>query len=60
MKHGKITAGNTADHISGDTYDNEATNLQTLCKACHDKKTGTETGFGSGNNESTGNDLGHS
>jgi 5-methylcytosine-specific restriction enzyme A len=46
-KNGRITSGNTVDHISGDTYNNGPENLQTLCKACHDHKTGTETGFGS-------------
>jgi len=46
-KTGRIVAGNTVDHINGDTYNNTPENLQTLCKSCHDHKTGIETGFGS-------------
>ena len=46
-KNGRITSGDTVDHINGDTYNNSPENLQTLCKACHDSKTGRETGFGS-------------
>ena len=56
--HGRITAANTVDHISGDTFDNRAEALQSLCKACHDRKTGQETGFGSGTYEKTRYELG--
>ena len=38
QKHGRVTAGNTVDHIDGDSYNNGRDNLQTLCKKCHDKK----------------------
>ena len=44
---GRIVSGGVVDHIDADTYNNSPANLQTLCKACHDKKTASETGFGS-------------
>lgn len=35
------------DHIDGNTYNNNPSNLQSLCKSCHSRKTATENkGFG--------------
>ena len=41
---GITTAGNTVDHISGDTWDNTPSNLMTLCIICHTKKTNKHDG----------------
>jgi len=46
-KNGRVTAATVVDHINGDTSDNRPESLQPLCRGCHDRKTGIETGFGS-------------
>ena len=46
-KEGQITAANVVDHIDQDTFNNDSSNLASLCRAHHDRKTGLETGFGS-------------
>ena len=43
-EQGRTTPGNTVDHISGDTWDNTQSNLQTLCVSCHTIKTNTHDG----------------
>ena len=40
---GRITAANTVDHINGDSYNNDYSNLQPLCAKCHSIK-GNEAG----------------
>jgi 5-methylcytosine-specific restriction protein A len=43
-KKGLIKSGNEVDHIDGDSFNNSADNLQTLCKPCHSSKTAKENG----------------
>ena len=41
-KKGRITPATEVDHIDGDSWNNDRTNLQGLCKPCHTKKTNKE------------------
>ena len=43
-RQGKTTPANEVDHIDGDSFKNEASNLQSLCKPCHSAKTVREQG----------------
>lgn len=36
--------GNEVDHIDGDPHNNDPSNLQTLCRSCHSRKTALENG----------------
>jgi 5-methylcytosine-specific restriction protein A len=44
MSRGITTAANEVDHIDGDSHNNAASNLQSLCKPCHSAKTVNENG----------------
>ncbi|MRG98858.1 HNH endonuclease [Xanthomonas sontii] len=41
---GLVVAASDVDHIDGDDSNNDAENLQSLCRACHSRKTATENG----------------
>lgn len=43
-KEGRITPATEVDHIDGDNTNNEPSNLQSLCKPCHSRKTVKENG----------------
>lgn len=51
-KRGLVRAGTEVDHEDGNASNNAASNLQTLCKACHSAKTARENG-GFGNTRTT-------
>ncbi len=38
-KQGKVTPANTVDHIDGNTWNNNSSNLQSMCVSCHTIKT---------------------
>jgi len=40
----RITVATDVDHIDGDSANNSANNLQSLCHACHSRKTYTHDG----------------
>jgi len=37
-ERGRVTPATDVDHIDGDSYNNERSNLQALCKSCHTRK----------------------
>ena len=45
-KEGVINPAQEVDHIDGNAYNLEWSNLQPLCKSCHSKKTIKEQGAG--------------
>ena len=44
LLNGISTLMSDVDHIDGDTFNNEPTSLQSLCKPCHSRKTAREDG----------------
>lgn len=45
QKDGRLTPANEVDHIDEDSFNNNRSNLQALCKPCHAKKTAQTHGF---------------
>lgn len=45
-ERGFIVAANEVDHIDGDPFNNHETNLRSLCKPCHSRRTARDQGFG--------------
>lgn len=43
-REGRYVAGNEVDHIDNDPTNNERSNLENLCKACHSRKTNRDMG----------------
>jgi len=39
MAEDRITAATDVDHIDEDSHNNERSNLQSLCRSCHSRKT---------------------
>ena len=44
LKDGQLTPSNEMDHIDGDAFNIERSNLQMMCKHCHAQKTTREQG----------------
>ena len=42
LQQGETKAATDVDHIDGNAYNNHPDNLQSLCKACHARKTVSE------------------
>jgi 5-methylcytosine-specific restriction protein A len=41
-EEGRLAYATQVDHIDGDAFNNERTNLQAICEQCHAKKTARE------------------
>lgn len=46
LKEGVTEAATVVDHIDGDSFNNTPSNHRSLCKRCHDKRTGRDQAFG--------------
>lgn len=44
MQHGWLIPATEVDHIDGDNTNDDPSNLQSLCKPCHSRKTVEEQG----------------
>ncbi|MBA3562883.1 MAG: HNH endonuclease [Gammaproteobacteria bacterium] len=42
---GHVKAAHEVDHVDGDSGNNAAENLRSLCKSCHSRRTASEQGF---------------
>jgi 5-methylcytosine-specific restriction endonuclease McrA len=45
---GHVTAGAEVDHIDGNSHNNDPSNLRTLCKSHHSRRTLRDQGWGRG------------
>ena len=46
MERSRVTIATEVDHIDGDSRNNASTNLRSLCKPCHSRRTAQDQAFG--------------
>lgn len=45
LEKGRVRAACVVDHIDGNSRNNDPSNLRSLCKTCHDRRTARDQGF---------------